>query len=316
MPARDIIVIGASAGGVEALKLLVRELPKDLPAAVFVVLHTGAHPSILPDILTVAGSLPADHPVDGSPIEKGRIYVAPPDHHLIVVSGHVHVARGPKENNARPSINTLFRTAAAAYANRVVGVVLTGNLNDGTVGLWEIKRHGGVTVVQDPAEAAFPSMPLSAVENVEIDHTVSVNGIGFLLWQIANGLLEVPMGTHSESMNGGTAFSGLTCPECRGPLWEEEHGKVKDFKCRVGHAYSFESLIAEHANTTERALWTAVLAVEEEAILARQAAQRTTDERTRRSYETNAELREQRAAIIREMLTEPDLPFKQSEVTT
>ena len=123
------------------------------------------------------------------------------------------------------------------------------------------------------------------------------------------------METHSESTNGGTAFSGLTCPECRGPLWEEEHGKVKDFKCRVGHTYSFESLIAEHANTTERALWMAVLAVEEEAILARQAARRTPDEFYRRSLERNAELRDQRAAIIREMLTEPDLPFRQSHVT-
>ena len=312
MPASDIIVIGASAGGVDALKRLVHDVPPDLPAAVFVVLHTGAHPSILPDILRRAGSLPADHPVDGSPIENGRIYVAPPDHHLIVVPGHVHVTRGPKENNARPSINTLFRTAATAYGNRVVGVVLTGNLNDGTVGLWEIKRHGGLTIVQDPAEAAFPSMPLSAVENVDIDHTVSIDSIGSLLWLTANRKVEKPMETKPDISIGATTFSGLTCPECRGPLWEEEIGNIKTFTCRVGHAYSFESLLEEHATTTERALWTAVLAIEEEALLARQVAQRTSDESVRQTHERNAQAMNKRAALIRQMLTAPDHPFIRS----
>lgn len=156
MSTRDIIVIGASSGGVEALKGLVRGLSPDLPAAVFVVLHVGALPSVLPDILRRVSALPVDHGTDKASIENGRIYVAPPDHHLMLGPGHIHVTRGPKENSARPSINTLFRTAATAYGKRVSGVVLTGALNDGTVGLWEMKRHGGTTIVQDPKEALDP----------------------------------------------------------------------------------------------------------------------------------------------------------------
>jgi two-component system chemotaxis response regulator CheB len=287
-------------------------LTEDLPAAVFVVLHTGAHRSILPDLLSRAGPLRADHAFDGCPIENGRIYVAPPDHHLVVVPGHVHVTRGPKENNARPSINTLFRTAANAYGSRVAGVVLTGALNDGTVGLWEIKRHGGIAIVQNPSEAVAPQMPLSAIQNVEIDHTVSLADMGRLLWLVATDKMEVSMGTGSGTGSNAENFSGLTCPDCRGPLWVQEHGKMKQFKCRVGHLYSFESLLEQHAATTERALWTAVLAAEEASMLAQQAAQESTDEATRETYERNSRTHKQYATMIRELLTEPDVPFKRS----
>ncbi len=305
----DIIVIGASAGGVEVLKQIVHDLPPDLPAAVFVVLHTGSFPSMLPNLLRRAGPLPADHPGDGEPIQNGRIYVAAPDHHLIVNAGTVHITRGPKENNARPSVNTLFRTAANAYGSRVTGVVLTGCLNDGTVGLWEIKRHGGTTIVQEPSEATFSSMPLSAIENVEIDHVVSANEIGALLGRIAKGELERPMDTQLSDDSDAKTFSGLTCPECRGPLWQHEHGKIKDFRCRVGHTYSFESMLEQHAVTTERALWSAALAVEEAAILAREAAERSTDEATRKIYEREAHAQDKHAQLLRTMLIQPDLLF-------
>jgi two-component system, chemotaxis family, protein-glutamate methylesterase/glutaminase len=312
MPAHDIIVIGASLGGIEALQRLASHLPEELPAAVFVVLHTGAHPSILPKLLTRAGPLFAGHAINGASIEKGRIYVAPPDHHLVLVPGHVHVTRGPKENNARPSINTLFRTAASAYGSRVAVIILTGNLNDGTVGLWEIKRHGGITIVQDPSEAAAPSMALSAIENVEIDHIVGVDEMARLLWLIATDTMEVTMGTRSDTASSAENFSGLTCPDCRGPLWLQEHGKIKEFRCRVGHMYSFESLLEQHAATTERALWTAVLAAEEPSLLAQQAAEHTTDVAMRKIYESNFRTHKQYAAVIRELLTQPNLLFSSS----
>lgn len=316
MAISDIIVIGASAGGVEAVKHLVSGLSPDLPAAVFIVLHIGAYPSILPEILRSAGPLPAEHAIDDARIENGRIYVAPPDHHLILAPGHMHVARGPKENNARPSINMLFRTAAASYGDRVVGVVLTGNLNDGTVGLWEIKRHGGVTMAQDLAEAAYPSMPRSASANVQIDYSLRLDQIASLLCLLASEKkTEIEMEIQPEINGKAPAFSGLTCPERRGPVWEQDYGPIKEFRCRVGHAYSFESMVEQHAVTTERALWTAVLAMEEKVLLKRQASERAPDQESRREYEREALAKERQAAIIREMLTQPDLSFSEQHAT-
>src|SRR5207244_2427388 len=167
MPGRDIIVVGASAGGVEALATLVRGLPADLPAAVFVVLHVPPHgTSVLPQILTRAGRLPAKHAVDGEAIQAGRIYVAPPDHHLLVKPGYVRVAHGPRENGHRPAVDALFRTAARTYGHRVAGVVLTGVLDDGTAGLIAVKLRGGAALVQHPDDALYDGMPRSALDNV------------------------------------------------------------------------------------------------------------------------------------------------------
>lgn len=312
MPAHDVIVIGASSGGVDALQRLVRDLSPDLPAALFVVLHIGAQPSVLPELLSRAGPLPAVHARDGYRPEQGRIYVAPPDHHLVLASGHMHVTRGPKENHARPSIDTLFRTAASAYGSRVVGVVLTGQLNDGTVGLWEVQRHGGVTVVQNPAEAAFPSMPQSALENVPIDYRVNVCQLAALLGLLASGTMEKRMETQPETSRDELRFSGLTCPECRGPLWHSEAGNSKTFQCRVGHRYSFDSLVEQHAATTEKTLWTAVLALEEAVILARQAARRALDPEAQQTWEREAQAKEKQAVVLREMLTQPDPAFQQA----
>ena len=163
MRKQDIVVVGASAGGVEALQIFAASLPSDLSAAVFIVLHIGSggseKRSHLPEILTRAGTLIAVHPRDGDPIEKGRIYVAPPDCHLLVAADRVTLSRGPKENRTRPAINPLFRSAALAYGRRVTGVILTGMLDDGVAGLAEIKRKGGVAVIEDPETALYPSMP-------------------------------------------------------------------------------------------------------------------------------------------------------------
>ncbi|MET0400950.1 MAG: chemotaxis protein CheB, partial [Cystobacter sp.] len=170
---RDIIVVGASAGGVEALSRLVSQFPRDLPAAVLVVLHLGTgHRSALPQLLSRAGHLEAVHPQDGAPLEPGRIYVAPNDRHLVVEPGRVRLLHGPRENNHRPAVDPLFRSAALAYGPRVIGVVLTGALDCGTAGLMAVKHRGGLAVVQDPRDAFCPDMPRSAMEFVKVDHSV------------------------------------------------------------------------------------------------------------------------------------------------
>ena len=175
--APPIVVIGASAGGVEAIRALTAALPAGFPAAVFVVLHIGAHKSELPWLLNQTGPLRASHPRDGDPIHAGQIYVAPPDHHLLVERGHVRLTRGPRENWARPAVDPLFRSAAQAYGSGVTGVILTGGLNDGTAGLFEVKQHGGATVVQDPDDAENPSMPRSALQHVAVDHCLPLRDI-------------------------------------------------------------------------------------------------------------------------------------------
>jgi two-component system chemotaxis response regulator CheB len=177
-----ILVVGASAGGVTALESIVRRLPANLNAAVLVVIHTLAEgPYLLPEILSRAGPLRAERVADGDPIEKARIYVAPPDKHLLVGEGRVSLSRGPKENRSRPAIDPLFRTAAAAFGERVVGLILTGMLNDGTAGLLPVKERGGIAVVQDPEDALYSQMPQSAITHVAVDHVAPLAKLPSLL---------------------------------------------------------------------------------------------------------------------------------------
>lgn len=179
---RDIIVIGASAGGLQALTNLVGQLPAGLPASIFVVLHMAPDtPNELPAILTRSGPIPAHHPTNNEVFEPGHIYVAPPDRHLFLESDRIHLWRGPKENMHRPAVNVLFRSAAVAYRGRVAGAILSGTMDDGSTGLWWIKRYGGVTIVQDPSDAKFPDMIYSALEHVEIDYIVPVARMGQIL---------------------------------------------------------------------------------------------------------------------------------------
>jgi two-component system, chemotaxis family, protein-glutamate methylesterase/glutaminase len=289
MPGHDIVVVGASAGGVEALVSLTASLPADLPAAVFVVLHvpsTGS--SALPGILSRSGPLRAGHVKDGEPIEHGRIYVAPPDHHLLIRTGHLHLARGPRENGHRPAVDPLFRSAAREYAPRVVGVVLSGALDDGTAGLVAIKSRGGVAVVQDPADALYPGMPGSAIQHVGVDHVVPVADMGALLARLGrepagepSGPAPVEMkvevdveGFSLEAMEGEHPGepSGFSCPDCNGVLWGIEDGGLQRFRCRVGHAWSPESLLTRQSDALEAALWIALRSLEERAALARRLA--------------------------------------------
>ena len=186
--ARDIVVIGASAGGVEAMARVVEGLPRDLPAVVCVAIHLNpAHRSRLPAVLSRAGGPPALHPVDRQPVERGRIYVAPPDHHMMMDDGQLRLWKGPKENLHRPAVNALFRSAAVLYRTRVIGIVLSGSMDDGATGLWWIKRYGGLAIVQDPDDAKFPAMPLSAMSTVDVDYRVTVADLPALLVRLVSG---------------------------------------------------------------------------------------------------------------------------------
>lgn len=282
MPGHDVIVMGASTGGVEALMQIVRDLPADLPAAVLVVLHVppqGA--SRLPQILSRAGALPATHPTNHEPIRPGHIYVAPPDFHLLVEKDRVRVVRGPRENRARPAIDPLFRSAATTCGPRVVGVILTGALDDGTAGLWAIKERGGIAVVQDPEDALVPSMPSNALEYVDVNYCPPLSEIPALLVRLAREPAEkeeaypVPKDMELESKLAASdtrtmeneersgVLSAFTCPECKGPLWELYEGKLIRFRCRQGHAFTADTMLNGQAEAVEDALWTALNILQE-----------------------------------------------------
>ncbi len=215
MPDRDIVMVGSSAGGVEALQRLACQFPKDFPAAVFVVVHLPPRTrSFLPDILSKVAVLPAAHPEDGESIQHGRIYIAPPDRHLVIERDHVHLSLGPREQHHRPCINVTFRSAAGSCGERVTGVILTGELDDGTAGLWEVKRRGGITVVQNPEEADFPSMPLNALREAGADYIVRLAETGPLLCRLAAG--EGKPSKKFEVTEMEPELTDMTCPDCRG----------------------------------------------------------------------------------------------------
>lgn len=318
---RDVIVLGASAGGVQALCQVVENLPPGFPAAVFVVLHLVPHGhSVLPAILQRSGCLPASHPGEGEVIQPGRIYVAPPDRHLAIQDGHIHLSRNATENGHRPAIDVLFRTAARSYGPRVAGVVLTGNLDDGTAGLAAIKKCGGVAIVQDPEDADYPSMPESAIANVPVDHVLPLADIGPRLdellrqprpAEVANcGEVEKEPDAMGTSKPGDEEKvpgvpSGLTCPDCGGSLFERPGDLPMHFRCRTGHAYSPESLLAEQSTALEGAFWAALRSLEENAALSRRMEKRTLEHGNLRSsqrYRRRAEDADKHAAMIRAIL--------------
>ena len=265
MPKQDIIVIGGSAGAVEAIQTLAAGFTANLQAAVFVVLHIGnglnGH-SHLTEILCKAGPLPAKQAEDGEEIRHGRIYCARPNFHIQLEPRRVRVVDGPKENFTRPAINPLFRSAAAAYGPRVTAVILTGMLDDGAGGLAEIKRKGGIAVVQDPLTALYPSMPLHAIRDVDVDHVVRLEEMAVLLSQLA--ATERP-GSQEVTESMTRTRTKLTCPECRGPLEEERQGRIIEFRCRVGHVFTKLGLVYEHDVTLERSIWATIVALEEAA---------------------------------------------------
>src|SRR5262245_29015187 len=293
MARRDLIVIGTSAGGVEALAEIVRGLPTGFPASLFIVCHipAGAR-SLLPEILSRSGPLLAIQPADGEPFYPGHVYVAPPDHHLVLAQGgRMRLSRAARENHHRPAIDPLFRSAARAYGPRVVGVVLTGHLHDGTAGLMAIRAAGGVAVVQDPAEALVDVMPRTARDIAGADHVLRLSEmgpalVGLVIEPPARG--GVPMAEPEEraeqivdedkaeqaagERNGEVSL--FTCPECGGSLWQLGEDRLLQFRCHVGHAYYADALMSEHSEHLEAALWTAVRMFKERAVLSRQLAER------------------------------------------
>jgi two-component system chemotaxis response regulator CheB len=324
MAGRDIVVAGGSAGSIEVLAEFVGGLPPDFPGSIFVVVHVpGSVTSTLPRILNRSGPLPARHPRDGESIEPGRIYVAPPDCHLHVSDGHVRLTRGPKENGHRPAVDPLFRTAALGYGPRVVGIVLSGNLNDGTAGLWRIKQRGGLAIVQDPETAHYQGMPRSAIEHVAVDHVLPVQEISLLVAKLASrpgeslevsGMSEEPTSdakadeiviTDRHRQPGLPSTMSWSCPECHGGLWEVKDEELVHFRCRVGHAYSAEALLVHQSEQLEAALWTGLRALEEHSALARRLAARAESRGHRysaSSFTEQAMDAEQHASVIRSVL--------------
>ncbi len=307
MAARNIIVVGASAGGVEALSNLVSRLPADVPAAIFIVLHTSAEgPGMLPDILDRRSSLPVSTAVDNAPIENGHIYVGRPDRHLLLEPGRMCLGRGPTENRHRPAIDPLFRSAAYAYGKAVIGVLLSGYLDDGVAGLIALKERGGLSVVQSPEDALVPVMPLAAIENDHVDYSVPVAEMAALLADFAMGKKKSKR-TVTPGLSEQDRVSVYTCPECHGTLWEVDEQGLLQFRCRVGHKFSRDSMLDAQGQSLERALWAALRSLEEHSELSRRLAERAkanNQEMAARRFEERWQASAANAKIIRDMLTE------------
>jgi two-component system, chemotaxis family, protein-glutamate methylesterase/glutaminase len=285
---RDIIVVGASAGGLSPLKSFVSSLPSDFKGSVFIVLHIPPYSETrLAFILSRVGHLKVIQPKDGEEIKPGMIYVAANDHHLLLENSKVIVKKGPKENRFRPSIDALFRSAAYVYGSRVIGIVLSGLLNDGTSGLWSIKRLGGITIIQEPEDAEYPQMPQNVLEYVEVDYTLPVAQMGELVVKLNRETspktkrisakerklleLEVLIATRDDAFDLGIMNFGelttFTCPDCHGALARLKEGNLIRFRCHTGHAYTASTLLAELTTSVEETLWQGMRGMEEMNLL-------------------------------------------------
>ena len=237
-----LIVIGASVGGLTAMASVLREVSPTFPGAILAVIHIGDQDAQLPRYFHRRSPLFVDYAQDQQKIAPGRVYVAPPDRHLIVENGHVLLSAGPKENHTRPAIDPLFRSAAENYGPLVSGIILTGHLSDGTAGLWEVKRRGGTTIVQNPDEAEVPSMPKSALRHVAVDYCLNLTDIGKLVNRLAEEAVTKALqfvAHHGEPIMGYTAGQpvALTCPDCGGALRQETKGSYTQYRCHIGHTY-------------------------------------------------------------------------------
>jgi two-component system, chemotaxis family, protein-glutamate methylesterase/glutaminase len=326
MQNRDIVVVGGSAGSLEALLRLLGGLPLDLAATLFVVVHSAANAhSALGDILDRAGPLRADFARDGSAFAPGRVYVAPPDLHLLLEDGRMLLRRGARENLCRPAIDPLFRSAAIEYGARVIGVLLSGMLYDGAAGLRAIKRCGGIAVVQEPSDALYPDMPRHALQRTEVDYCRSATELASLLVALvgepADPSPEVPEEIRLDARMAAQDGSGrqrdqrlerplaLGCPECGGALREITDGELLRYRCHVGHAFDGQLLLGAQTEIVERALWTALRALEERAALLRRLAgqERISDALATRWADLAAE-HEDQAQAVRNLLLEAGRP--------
>lgn len=287
MARSSVIAIGASAGGVRALCSLVSGLPEAFPAPILIVLHIGAQPSELPRLLSAAGPLVASHAEDGDRIQPGHIHVAPPDHHMIVVDGRLQLSRGPKVNCARPAIDPLFRSVADSFGPAAVGVILTGNLNDGTLGLFEIARRGGIAIAQDANDAAYPDMPRRAAQHVALDYCPRLADMPELLVELAGGREgkeeAMPMRPlqseieHAPQIDNGPFErpTAITCPECGGALRSSAVGQITKFGCHIGHSYTAETMAIAQFDKMERMMRASVRFLNERAEFCLQMAEHT-----------------------------------------
>lgn len=327
MPGKDIIVIGASAGGIEPIRTILSGLPATFRGSIFIVVHTSPNsPGVLQSIFDKAGPLPASAGEDGERIAPGRVYVAPPDRHLIIEPGKVCLTRGPRENRFRPAVDPLFRSAAQTYGPRVVGIILSGGLDDGTSGLWTVKQLGGTSIVQDPQEAWAGSMPRSAMRNVRIDHVLRAEEIAPLLVQLAaaeadaqEGGIDVPedvsievnIARETKARDAGVLTLGepsaFACPECHGVLLEMKDRPPRRFRCHTGHAFTLESLVSEMDVAIEDALWSAIRALEERVMLLRQAADHSREhDGDTGEYLAAADETQRRADVVRKVVFNGD----------
>jgi two-component system chemotaxis response regulator CheB len=314
----NVVAVGASAGGVEALTHFARGLPPDLPYAVLVALHmpTGA-PSVLARILDRNGPLPAAQAVDGEPLQPGTIRVAVPNRHLLIDDHRIALSEGPTENGHRPAINALFRSVALAFGQRAVSVLLSGVLDDGTLGSAAVRSRGGTTIAQSPTEALFPAMPLSAIEAGVIDHEVSAIEVGGLLKQLADrefeeremepdGRMELEnriamarrFSTEFDTETLGPP-SGYTCPDCNGSLISVSEG---NYRCQVGHAWTADALLAARDDEIDGALWVALRSLQEKVRLARRMADRAGPGALARRYNDLADESERALGVLSERL--------------
>ncbi|MBV9603607.1 MAG: chemotaxis protein CheB [Solirubrobacterales bacterium] len=307
---RDLVVIGASAGGVEVLSRVVKDLPRDLRAAVCIVLHIApGSPSMLAHILGRAGTLPCRPARDGEALCEGVVLVAPPDHHLVIEDSHARLTVGPRENGHRPAIDVLFRSAASSLDSRVIGVVLSGTRDDGTAGLAAIKATGGVAIVQDPADAMYSGMPASALASVTVDAVVPAALVGSTIASMINGEDPPPSARKDDPVSDpeppDAGPVAAVCPECGGVLTERTEAGVLQWRCKVGHRYSPETLIDAQAEDVEAALWAAVRALTDRgALLQRMAhqAEHRGQARSARRFRRQATAASEQADIVRHAL--------------
>ena len=327
MEKRNIIVIGASTGGINAFKKLLAPLPADLDATLFIVWHMApSMRGLLPQILGNSTSIPISHAVDGEPIRTNHIYVASPDHHLLLDDGHVRVTRGPKENRFRPAIDPLFRSAAYSYGNRVIGVILTGALDDGTAGLWAIKQRGGLALVQDPAEAEVPNMPESAIRQVAVDYVMPTEQLARKLITLAGQTVD-PVGNEETQETQKTALeiriaaqesqpmhifpfgelSPYTCPECHGVLTMLKEGSLARYRCHTGHAYSADTLLAAVTENIEDNLYNTLRSMDEAIVLLNHLGDHYAEANQPQlaaSYFQKAQEAQKRADLVRQVVTD------------
>ena len=305
MGSPPVVVIGASAGGIEALQRLLPAIPPDFPAAIMVVLHLNVRrPSLLAPVLARATRLPVRDVDEPESYAAGHVYLAPPDRHLVIDDGLLRCDDGPRENLHRPSVDVLFRSASR-HGPRAVGVVLSGALDDGAIGLLAIRRAGGGTAIQDPIDAAFPDMPQSAQRMLEPDVCLPAEDLGSALIGLAEKAARAEVVPWTGSRLGTSAIETVTCPECEAAVIEEVSGPAVSYRCPASHRFSVNSMIAGNNDALERALWAAVRAMSDSAALAKRVSQRAAEsgrDEIAERFRRRSEQQRKHIEIIRAML--------------